>query len=219
MITKDTLQFLKTLKQNNNKAWFDTHRADYEQAKSNFIAFVQEVIDKHSKKDHSIQFVTAKECIFRINKDIRFSKDKTPYKTNFGASINAGGRKNWNNAGYYFHLEPENSFMGGGIYMPQAPALTLLRKKIETKYKTFDAIIKSKSFQSTFGKLSTEDGMALSRLPKGYKPDHPAAEYLKFKSFVASVSISDKDICSADVVKHTLKAFEAIQPLIEFVNK
>src|SRR6266436_6635690 len=117
MLQPSTLRFLKDLKKNNNKAWFDSHRKQFEDAKKDFSDFNQTVIDKHSKKDKSIKELSSKNCLFRINRDIRFSKDKSPYKTNLGASINPGGKKSVL-AGYYFHCEPGQSFVGGGLWMP-----------------------------------------------------------------------------------------------------
>jgi uncharacterized protein (TIGR02453 family) len=118
MIQASTLKFLKELKKNNNKPWFDANRKRYEEAKKDFENFIQQVINAHSKKDKTLASLKAKDCMFRINRDVRFSKDKSPYKTNLGASINKGGRKAFQTAGYYFHLEPGQLFVGGGVYQP-----------------------------------------------------------------------------------------------------
>ena len=123
MLQTSTFKFLKDLKKNNNKPWFDKNRKVYEAAKADFISFIQAVIDQHGKKDASIKNLLAKDCLFRINRDVRFAKDKSPYKTNMGASINKGGRKAENSAGYYFHLEPGGVFTGGGIWMPMPDEL------------------------------------------------------------------------------------------------
>jgi uncharacterized protein (TIGR02453 family) len=163
--------------------------------------------------------LTAKDCIFRINKDVRFSKDKTPYKINFGASINKSGRKAWNTAGYYFHLQPGSTFAGGGIYMPEPKILAKLRYAIEGNFEEFEDIIFNDNFQNIFGELSSDDGMKLIRVPKGFSQESPAADFLKYKSFVAMASISDKELLSDDIIDKTLIIFEAIQPLIKFINK
>ena len=118
MFQTATIKFLKDLKKDNNKPWFDANRKRYEEAKNDFAQFIQSVLEKHGKKDAAIKDLKAKDCMFRINRDIRFSKDKSPYKTNFGASMNRGGKKSIY-AGYYFHLEPSESFVGGGLWMPQ----------------------------------------------------------------------------------------------------
>lgn len=219
MLHSSTLKFLKDLKRNNNKPWFDKNRTNYENAKTDFITFIQNVIDQHGKKDNSIKNLTAKNCLFRINRDIRFSKDKSPYKTNFGASINKGGRKAFDSAGYYFHLEPGNSFTGGGIYMPMPDMLKKVRQEIDYNLKDFKKILTSKKFKSVYGDLTRNEEFLLSRVPKGYEPDNPAAEFLKLKSFIAMTSLSDKDLTSKSLVSKTVAAFDALQPLIEFLNQ
>ena len=129
MIKKATLQYLKALDKNNNKPWFDAHRPEYEAARADFGMFLQKVIDTHGKKDAGIKNLTAKECMYRINRDVRFSKDKTPYKNHFGASINKGGKKSMSTAGYYFSLQPNATFAGGGIWMPEKEVLQKTLKR------------------------------------------------------------------------------------------
>jgi uncharacterized protein (TIGR02453 family) len=219
MIHPSTIKFLKDLKKNNNKPWFDINRKRYEEAKADFANFVQQVIDAHSKKDKTISALKAKDCMFRINRDVRFSKDKSPYKTNFGASINKGGKKAFSTAGYYFHLEPGQCFVGGGIYQPMPDELKKVRQEIDYNFKDFKKIIQSKKFKALYGDLSKDAEYSLSRVPKGYEPDNPAAEYLKLKSYIAFVSFSDKDLTSKDLVKKTADAFETLQPLLDFINE
>jgi uncharacterized protein (TIGR02453 family) len=217
MLQNFTIKFLKDLKKNNNKAWFDNNRKAYENAKSDFAAFVQQLIEKQGKKDKSITTLSAKDCMFRINRDIRFSKDKSPYKTNFGAFINKGGKKS-NLAGYYFHFEPGQSFLGGGLYMPMPEDLRKVRQEIDYNFDHFKKLIGSKKFKSVYGDLDRSEEYVLSRVPKGYEPDNPAAEYLKLKSFVAIVNVKDADLTSKELLKKSLGAFDALQPVIEFLN-
>ena len=217
MLQKTTIKFLKDLKKNNNKSWFDVNRKFYEAAKDDFAGFIQQVINLHSKKDTTLKTLVAKDCLFRINRDVRFAKDKSPYKSNMGASINRGGKKS-TQAGYYFHLEPGQSFAGGGIWMPMPEDLKKVRQEIDYNYSNFKKIISSKKFKAMYGDLSNEAAYKLSRVPKGYEPGNPAAEYLKLKSFVAMVSLKDTDLTAKDLVKKTASAFEALQPLIEFIN-
>lgn len=219
MLQRSTLKFLKDLKKNNNKPWFDKNRKVYEAAKADFSGFIRKIIDQHGKKDPSIKNLVAKDCLFRINRDIRFSKDKSPYKSNFGASINAGGRKAMDSAGYYFHLEPGKCFAGGGIYMPMPDELKKIRQEIDYNFTDFKKLIGAKKFRSVYGELSKDDEFMLSRVPKGYEPTNPAAEYLRLKSYIAMIRISDADLVSKNLVKKTLTAFDALQPLISFVNK
>lgn len=219
MLQPSTIKFLQQLQKNNNKPWFDKHRPAYEAARDNFAFLIDEVIRKHGKKDPSISSQTGKNCMFRINRDIRFAKDKTPYKKNFAASINQGGKKS-TLAGYYFHMEPGgNSFAGGGIWQPQPAELAKIRQEIDYTLPAFKKIVESKKFQSLFGGLSREEGIALSRVPKGYEPDNPAAEYLKLKSFIAMVEITDEDLSSPDLSRKVITAFETIQPLNAFLNE
>lgn len=219
MLSPSTIKFLKDLKKNNNKPWFDKNRNRYEEAKVDFAKFIQEVVDQHSKKDSSIKNLVAKDCLFRINRDVRFAKDKSPYKSNFGASINKGGKKAMNSGGYYFHLEPGGSFAGGGIWMPMPDELKKVRQEIDYNFADFKKIIGAKKFKSVYADLSKSAEYMLSRVPKGYQPDNPAAEYLRLKSYIAMLKISDKDLVSKDLVKRTVAAFKALQPLIEFVNE
>lgn len=217
MLQTSTIKFLKDLKKNNSKAWFDNNRKTYETAKEDFADFVQQLINKHGSRDKTISTLSAKDCMFRINRDIRFSKDKSPYKTNFGAFINKGGKKS-NLAGYYFHLEPGQSFVGGGLYMPMPEDLRKVRQEIDYNFDHFKKLIGSKKFKSVYGDLDRSEEYVLSRVPKGYEPDNPAAEYLKLKSFVAIVNIKDADLTSKELLKKSLEAFAALQPVIEFLN-
>ncbi|HEX7904419.1 MAG TPA: DUF2461 domain-containing protein [Chitinophagaceae bacterium] len=217
MLQSSTIKFLKDLKKNNNKPWFDAHRNQYEEARNDFAGFIQSVIDKHGNNDPSIKTLVAKDCMFRINRDIRFSKDKTPYKSNFGASINKGGKKSML-AGYYFHLEPGRSFAGGGVWMPMPDDLKKLRQEIDYNLADFKKIITSKKFKSVYGELDRSAEYVLSRVPKGYEPNNPAAEYLKLKSYITMISMKDVDLTSKNLVKNTVTAFEALKPLIIFLN-
>lgn len=218
MLQPSTLKFLKGLKKNNNKPWFDSHRSDYESAKADFVNFIQAVIDKHGKKDKTIASLKAKDSIFRINRDVRFSKDKSPYKTNFGASINQGGKKSML-AGYYFHCEPGEAFVGGGIWQPMPPELKKVRQEVDYNLDEFKKIIGSKKFKSVYKELYKGNDVSLVRLPKGYEENNPAAEFLKLKSYLAMTTLSEKDLTSKDLLKKTLLAFEALQPMIEFLNR
>lgn len=218
MLQSSTLKFLKDLKKNNNKPWFDAHRKEYDTAKEGFLNFVQAVIDKHSKRDKTISGLKAKDCVFRINRDVRFSKDKSPYKTNMGAYINRGGKKSLF-GGYYFHCEPGGSFTGGGLWMPMPPELSKVRQEIDYNLNDFKKILNAKKFRSVYKDLSRGEEYVLTRVPKGYEPTNPAAEYLKMKSFVALTNLKDSDLTSKDLVNKTVEAFEALQPLIEFLNE
>ncbi|ANH82869.1 TIGR02453 family protein [Niabella ginsenosidivorans] len=218
MIQPSTLKFLEELKLNNNKPWFDAHRKEYEAARENFAGFINELIREFGKYEPSIMHLTAKDCMFRINRDVRFSKDKSPYKTNFGASINAEGKKSMK-AGYYFHLSPGESFIGGGLWHPLPADLNKLRQEIDYNLPEFQKILSAKKFKTTYSGLYAEEGQLLSRVPKGYEPDNPAAAYLKYKSYTALSDIPDAEILSKSLPGNSIKAFQALQPLIIFINK
>lgn len=218
MLEPQTLRFLSQLKKNNNKPWFDAHRAQYEASRIDFSNFIQLVINALQKSDIAITGLASRDCIFRINRDIRFSKDKTPYKAHFGASIKRSGRKS-PFAGYYFHAEPGASFVGGGLWQPEAPALKAVRQEIDYNWSEFQEIIKNKVFQKTFGDVYKGSDVSLSVMPKGYAKDHEAIGYLKLKSFIAETKIADEDLTKGSLHKKVLSAFEALQPFLNFINR
>jgi uncharacterized protein (TIGR02453 family) len=218
MLAPQTLKFLSGLKKNNNKDWFDKHRVQYEAARIDFSNFIQLLIDELQQLDPTITGLSSRDCMFRINRDIRFSKDKRPYKSNFGASIKRGGRKS-GFAGYYFHCEPGQSFAGGGLWMPEAAQLKKLRQEIDYNWEEFQQIIKEKSFKKTFGDLYLGDELRLSTMPKGYEKDNPAAAYLKLKCFIAETTFADEELTRSGLHKKTIVAFKALQPLLHFINR
>lgn len=218
MIQPATLKFLKDLKKNNSKEWFDKNRKVYESAKEDFISLVSDIIVQFGKKDESIASLQPKSCIFRINRDVRFSKDKSPYKTNMGASFSKDGKKAMI-AGYYFHIEPGNSFVGGGIYMPKAENIKKIRQEIDYCFDEFSKIIKHKKFVAQYGDLDKSAEISLAREPKGYEKDNPAIGYLKLKSWIAISSVSDAELTDKTLVKKIVTAFEALNPLIDFLNR
>ena len=216
MIAASSLQFLKALAKNNNREWFLANKNKYDLAKENYLNFVEEVLSGVVKFDNSLAELNPKQCVFRINRDVRFSKNKDPYKTNFGASFSKGAKK-INAAGYYFHLEPGACFIGGGLWMPEANDLQKVRQEIDYCFKEFNGIIQHKQFKNAFSGLSTE--VKLARPPKGYDLDNPAIEYLKLKSFTAIASLSDSDVLDKNIVKKSLTIFKTIAPLIHFLNR
>lgn len=219
MLQASTLQFLKGLKKNNVKEWFDGHRKEYDTAKADFAALIEGLILKHAAKDVTIADRTAKECLFRINRDVRFSKDKAPYKSNFGASIKRDGKKS-PYAGYYLHIEPGGkSFVGGGLWMPEPDGLKKVRQEIDYCLEEFAGIVTNKKFVKIYNGLENSEDLKLSRPPKGYDDTNPAIEYLKFKSFVATGYINDEELTTKGFEKKILEAFEAIQPLLHFINR
>lgn len=219
MLGNSTLSFLSGLARNNNKDWFEKHRSDYELAKSDFTALVSKVLEAHQKLDEDLSPLTVKDCLFRINRDVRFAKDKSPYKTNIAASMSNGGKKS-RFAGYYIHIEPGKSFVGGGIWMPMPPETKKIRQEIDYSYAEFDKIINARAFITNYPNgVERSKETQLINIPKGYEKDNPAKEYLKMKSWVATRELTDEELTSKDLAKKILSAFKALQPLVKFLNR
>jgi len=218
MLQKSTLTFLKNLSKNNNKSWFDAHREAYDQSKADFESFVKRFSQSYHLIDSDIEIMDAKKYIFRINRDIRFSKDKTPYKNNFGASFSKGGKKSVF-ADYYMHIEPGKSFIGGGLWMPEPSALKKVRQELDYCWEEFNAIVTKPAFRKHFGELYRGEGMQLSKIPHGYEKDNPASSFLRLKHFVAMHPVKDEDITSPTFLKKTTTTFKTLLPMIRFLNR
>lgn len=215
MLQKATIDFLTNLEKNNNKAWFDENRKKYEAAKGDFENFVEAVKTALTKLEPALADHKSKDAIFRIFRDVRFSKDKTPYKSHFGAYFSRAGRKA-PDAGYYMHIEPGKSFLAGGMWMPDAPILKKLRQEIDYNFEEFKSIIGKPAFKKQFTKW---EGEQLKTLPQGYTADNPAIEFLKMKSFIVSTPIADKDVLAKDSVKQIEKVYTQMKPLVDFLNR
>lgn len=217
MLQKSTLEFLIQLNDNNNKVWFDDNRKKYEAAKQDFEAFIAEVLVANTTLIPELEGRKAKDCIFRIFKDVRFSKDKVPYKNNFGAAFGKAEKKTVG-AGFYIHLQPGNhNFIGGGIWMPEAETLKAIRQEIDYNFIEFQKIVSKASFQKMFGDLDASE--KLKKCPKDYTDDNPAIEYLKLKSFTVGTAISDKDMLSKEVIAKVVAVVKEMKPLIDFLNQ
>jgi uncharacterized protein (TIGR02453 family) len=213
---KQALEFLTELKQNNNREWFMENKSRYESSRSMIIQFLdQKLIPGLASFDPSVQNITGKQCLFRIYRDIRFSKDKTPYKTNFGASIGLAGRK-LQTAGYYFHIEPGNSFIGGGIYHPTSDELKALRKEVYYSIDKLNKIRSNPDFKKVFGDIT---GDKLQRVPLGYPKDFPYPELLKFKDYLVIRSVSDEELLKPDLDQYLLHIFKLQKPFNDFLNE
>jgi len=215
MLRNSTIDFLKKLKKNNSREWFESHRKDYEEARDDFAALVLQVIQALSKRDERFGELQPKNCIFRINRDVRFSKDKSPFKTNFGAAFSPQGKKS-PGGGFYLHIEPGASFAGGGIWMPDGEQLRKIRQEIDYQAADFKRIVEKKSFLEQFGGLDRE--AALKNPPKGYEANHPAIEYLKLKNFVTGHALSDQELVSPTLLKTVEKCYREMEPLLFFLQ-
>jgi uncharacterized protein (TIGR02453 family) len=218
MILPTTIEFLNELKSNNSKSWFDLNRKRYDKVKVDYISLAGNILDQMKEVDPSLEMVETKECVFRINRDIRFSADKSPYKTNLGIALHPGGKK-FNLAAYYLHIEPGHSFIGGGLWMPEAPLLAKVRKEIHYFYNDLTEILNNPRYKKTYGSLDIEVGQKLSRPPKGYEAEDPAIEFLKLKSFTASTPLSDEMLTSDKLIPHIIDRFTVLKPFIGFINR
>lgn len=216
-LERTTLEFLDRLSHNNNKEWFNTHRSEYISAKTNFENFVQSLINEITQFEPIMKGLEVKNCVFRINRDVRFSNDKSPYKTNMGAFMVRGGKKNGDKyAGYYFHIEPGKSMLAGGAYVPPAPWLAAIREKIDDEPDKLLSIINNPDFRKHFGQI---EGEKLKKAPKGYSPDHKFIELLKYKSYLAMKELPDRKVISNDYFQYTVEIFKAMKPLNDFLNE
>jgi uncharacterized protein (TIGR02453 family) len=215
MLTKSTLDFLSDLRNNNHKDWFELNKSRYQQAQKEIKSLLRVWIDELGKIDNTIAELDPNKCVFRINRDVRFSKDKSPYKLNLGAYVVAGGKQS-NLAGYYLHIEPNNCFFGAGNYMPMPDQLSKIRQEIDYNFDDFSKIIQDKKFVNTFGFLSSEN--KLKNPPKGYSTDNVALEYLKLKSFTVFAKLKDEDILKQNFATHLIELCKQVQPFVSFLN-
>ncbi|ACP20896.1 hypothetical protein Aasi_1559 [Candidatus Amoebophilus asiaticus 5a2] len=193
----------------------EANKAVYQESRHTLLQVTEQLIQGIGKFDHDIALLTPANCIFRINRDIRFTKDKSPYKSNMGAYFAKGG-KTGGYAGYYLHLQPNNqSFIAGGMYEPSAEALKKIRQEIDYNGDKLELIVEDKRFKELFGKLQ---GESLQRPPKGYNADHPHIDWLKLKTFIAVHPVTDVIVANQDFIDYTLKLFEALVPLNQFLN-
>lgn len=211
---KIALDFLRNLENNNNREWFGDHKEDYLKARNSVISFTQGLISVIAEFDEKIANVNPEKALYRIYRDTRFSKDKTPYKNNFGANIGMGSKHDI--AGYYLHIQPGESFIAAGIYMPDSTRLKEIRSEVSYEPDAFKQIIHDKSFISNFGGLSEEG--KLKNVPRNFDKDDPMAEYLKLKHFIAIRKITDIEIQDKEAIKNIGDIYRSVKPLNDFLN-
>lgn len=211
----NVLGFMAQLKENNHKEWMDENRSRYLASKAEFELFVQGLLSEWQRSEPDFANLVPKQCVFRINRDIRFSKDKSPYKTHFGAAFNRDGKKSpW--ASYYMHIEPGGCFLAGGAWAPPAPILKSIRQEIDYDLAGFRAIVEAAPFREAFGELQ---GERLKTVPAGYSADNEAIAFLRFKSFTVSHSFSDKELTAPSAIKKITRYFETMKPFVDFLNR
>ncbi|MEN2489917.1 DUF2461 domain-containing protein [Flavobacterium sp. B11] len=218
MLAKESLQFLDDLKKNNNREWFQENKKRYEVFKKDYHQLVSDFLDAMKPLDPSLELLEVKNCTFRINRDIRFSKDKSPYKAHLGIWM-SGGTKGLNRAGYYVHIEKGASFIAGGFYSPESEDLKKVRKEIAFFYDDLQEILNNKDFKKEFGSLDINENNSLKSMPRGYEKDHPAIEFLKLKSFTATQKYDISEVTQKDFVKKISQKLIALKPLNEFINR
>lgn len=211
----EILEFLSELSKNNSKEWFDKNRIRYQELRESFIDQTAEMINEISIFDGSVRFENPRKSIFRINRDIRFSKNKSPYKTNFGAFIVPEGKKS-GNAGYYFHLEPDNCFVAGGIYRPQASELKKIRWAIFENAEEYIKIIENKEFKNTFGEIV---GDKLKNPPRGFDKNFEHIDLLKYKDFTMIKHLKKKELASKNFISEMGRYFSKMFEYNQFLNK
>ena len=208
------LQFLENLSANNNKDWFHDNRKLYEECRDKILLITEILITEIRKFDSEIPAMSPKDCMFRIFRDVRFSNDKKPYKTNFGSFIAKGGRKSLL-AGYYFHIEPDGSFAGGGLYMPPAEQLRAIRSYIADNGHEFLDIIQEKKFKKIYPEMYDHK---LKTAPKGFPKNHEFADILRYQSFVFSTNLKKEIITGDNFINYLVNAFIELHKINRFIN-
>jgi uncharacterized protein (TIGR02453 family) len=208
--------FLKKLSRHNNRDWFEKNKPQYLEIKEEFESFVGDVLHEMIAFDETLAGQDPKKLTFRIYRDIRFSKDKTPYKTHISAGISRAG-KGTGIPGYYFQIEPGNkSMVAAGLYQPVAENLVRIRQEIDYNGNRLKSILSEKKFKKLFGELWNED--KLKSMPKGYAKDHEHVEYLKLKSFLVMSTFNDNEVTDKKFLKKLVSSMKTAKPLNDFLT-
>ncbi len=212
---KDVLRFLEELAAHNQKEWMDAHRDWYQKSRRDFLELVDDLLVELVKLEPGLEPLRPKDCVFRQNRDIRFSANKSPYKVNMAAYFAEGGKKS-TLPGYYLHLQPGESFLAGGIWMPPAEVLKKIRQEIDYSGGELEKIIQEPSFHERFGEI---EGERLKTSPRDYPIDHPFIDLLRLKSFIVTFPLSDRDIVSPGLVEKIMGNFTLMRPFQDFLAK
>ncbi len=218
MINKESLQFIDDLKNNNNRDWFLENKKRYESFKADYQNLVSLVLKSMKPLDEKLETLEVKNCTFRINRDIRFSKNKMPYKTNFGLWLSLDKSRK-NAPGYYIHYEKGQSFIAGGLYGPEPEDLKKIRKEIAFFHEDLEAILNDKNFKKEFGYLNQDEDRMLKRAPKDYDENHPAINLLKFKSFIGFQKIDDSIFLDKNFTTIISQKLSVLKPLTRFLDR
>lgn len=218
MLSQDAIQFINDLKANNATDWMHANKKRYESFKKDYHAHISSLLEVMKPLDKTLEPLEIKNCTFRINRDIRFSKNKDPYKTNIGVWMSTNKNRK-NSSGYYIHFEKGNSFIAGGVWCPEPNELKKIRKEIEFFHEDLDKIVHTKSFVKEFSILDCDEKNMLKNAPKGFDPEHPAIEFLKLKSFTATKPINDEVFSKEDFESLISQKLIALKPLNQFLNR
>lgn len=218
MLTTATLEFLNDLKANNNRDWFLENKKRYEIFKKDYHQLVSDFLDVMKPLDPTLEMLEVKNCTFRINRDIRFTKDKSPYKAHLGIWMSSGA-KGQNRSGYYVHIENGGCFIAGGFYSPESEDLKKIRKEINFFYDDLEKIISEKKFKKEYKNLDITDTNSLKNPPRGYDNENPAIEYLKLKSYTASQKFDIEEVTQKDFVAKMSQKLIVLKPLNDFLNR
>ena len=212
-IKKPTLEFLSDLKKNNNREWFERNKDRYRSAHENMIGFMDGLIAEMKKVDN-IETISGKKSLFRIYRDVRFAKDKSPYKSFFGARMSRATK--WLRGGHYIHIEPGNCFIAGGFFSPNSADLKLIREDIAHDSKPLREILSDSDFKKIWGSF---EGEAVKTAPRGFDKDHPDIDLIRFKQFHLSHHFSDEDVLSEDFVFEIVKSFLVLRPYCDYMSE
>ncbi|MGE0566534.1 MAG: DUF2461 domain-containing protein [Bacteroidia bacterium] len=213
VIKKESIDFLKTLSKNNNRDWFNNHKDEYVEAHNNIITFADALkleMNKHDK----IETASGKKSLFRIYKDVRFSKDKTPYNTHWSGAFKRATKKL--RGGYYFHIKPGNSFLAGGFWGPEPEDMKRIRQDIDLNYKDWRKLLANKTLVNTFGKM---EGEQISSAPRGYAKDHPAIDLMRYKQFLFKHEFTDKEVCDPNFLRKANEVFKNLRPFFNYMSE
>ena len=213
IIKKESLAFLKTLSKNNNRDWFNNHKDTYTKSQENIKSFADAILIEMNKHD-AIETASGKKSLYRIYKDVRFSKDKTPYSNYWGGGFRRATKQL--RGGYYFHLEAGNSFLAGGFWGPSTDDLQRIREDITLNYTDWKKLLANKTLKNTFGEML---GSQLTTAPRGYLKDDPAVTLLRYKQFIFKHKFSDEEVLGKDFVKKANDAFKKLRPFFDYMSE
>lgn len=212
-IAPSTLAFLRELRKNNNRDWFNDHKDRYREEHAKMLDFAETLIARMSTHDQ-LEPMTGKQSLFRIYRDVRFSKDKSPYKVNFAGQLKRATK--WRRGGYYYHIEPGNGFLGGGFWAPNSADLKRIRQELAADAEPVRKILASKEFRHYFGELQGEQ---LKTAPQGYSVDHPNIDLLRYKQFLLTRPFTDKEMTDPGFLDDVVVTFQAMRPFFDYMSE